>query len=135
MIVIDASTALAWAFNDDDFADRFADQLASERLLAPPIWRLEVVNVILRNERQRLITLEQGNRILAALNAIDVEIVDSQAAQALEQLAAFARPHQLTAYDAAYLDVALKSSATLLTLDQNLKDAAGRLGVSLMETL
>jgi predicted nucleic acid-binding protein len=135
MIVIDASTALAWAFNDDNFADRFADQLASERLLAPPIWRLEVVNVILRNERQRLITLEQGNRILAALNAIDVEIVDSQAAQALEQLAAFARPHQLTAYDAAYLDVALKSSATLLTLDQNLIDAAGRLGVSLMETL
>ena len=67
MIVIDASTALAWAFNEDDFADRFADQLASERLLAPPIWRLEVVNVVLRNERQRLITPEQGNRILAAL--------------------------------------------------------------------
>jgi hypothetical protein len=37
VIVIDASTALAWAFNEDDFADRFAAQLASEQLLAPPI--------------------------------------------------------------------------------------------------
>jgi predicted nucleic acid-binding protein len=134
MIVIDASTALAWVFDEHDFADRFADQFASERLLAPPIWRLEVVNVILRNERQRLITPEQGDRILGTLDAIGVEIVDLQAGHTLEQLAAFARPHQLTAYDAAYLNVALSASATLLTLDQNLKDAAGRLGVSLMET-
>jgi predicted nucleic acid-binding protein len=134
MIVIDASTALAWAFNEDDFADRFAKQLAAERLLAPPIWRLEVVNVMLRNERQRLITAEQGNRILTALHAIGVEIVDTQATQSLEQLADFARPYQLTAYDAAYLDVALKTLATLLTLDQNLKDAAGRLNVPLMAT-
>jgi predicted nucleic acid-binding protein len=134
MIVIDASTALAWAFNEDDFADRFADQFTSERLLAPPIWRLEVVNVVLRNERQRLITPKQGNRILAALEAIGVEIMDSQSGHSLEQLAVFARPHQLTAYDATYLDIALNTSATLLTLDQNLKDAAGRLGVSCMET-
>ena len=133
MIVIDASTALAWAFDEDNFADRFANQFSSERLLAPPIWRLEVVNVILRNERQRLITPEQGNRFLAALEAIGVEIVDLQPTHTLEQLAEFARPHQLTAYDAAYLHVALSASATLLTLDQNLKDAAGRLGVSLME--
>ncbi len=70
MIVVDASTALAWAFDEDDFAERFASQFASEKLLAPPIWRLEVVNVILRNERQKLITPEQGNRILDALDAI-----------------------------------------------------------------
>ena len=63
MIVIDASTALAWAFDEEDFVGRFAAQFASERLLASPIWRLEVVNAILRNERQRLITPEQGNEL------------------------------------------------------------------------
>jgi len=133
MIVIDASVALALAFSEDD-ADRIAALVASERLLAPPIWRLDVVNVILRNERQRLITPEQGNRVLAALSAIGVEFVDSQTDQTLEQMAAFARPHQLTAYDVAYLDVALKTSATLLTLDQNLRVAAGRLAVAVFET-
>lgn len=134
MIVIDASTALAWAFDEEDFAGRFADPIASERILAPPIWRLEVVNVILRNERQRLITPDQGDRILGALGSIGVEIVDPQSEHTLEQLATFARPHQLTAYDAAYLEVALSASAALLTLDQNLKDAAIRLGVPLIET-
>ena len=134
MIVIDASTPLAWAFDEDDFADRFASQFSSERLLAPPIRRLEVVNVILRNERHQLMTPEQGNRTLAALDAIAVEIVDLQSGHTLEQLAGFARPHQLTAYNAAYLDVALSASATLLTLNQNLKDAATRMGVSLMAT-
>jgi predicted nucleic acid-binding protein len=134
MIVIDASTALAWVFDENDFAERFASQFASEKLLAPPIWRLEVVNVILRNERQKLITPDQGNRILAALDAIGVEIADSQSGQTLEQLAVFARPHQLTSYDAAYLTVALSASAALLTLDQNLIDAARRLGVSIVES-
>ena len=133
MIVIDASTALAWAFDEEDFVGRFAAQFASERLLASPIWRLEVVNAILRNERQRLITPEQGNRLLGALDGIGVEIVDLQSERPLEQLAVFARPHQLTSYDAAYLDVALSASASLFTLDQNLKDAAGRLGVPLVE--
>jgi predicted nucleic acid-binding protein len=134
MIVIDASAALALAFNEDSFANRFAEQLAAERLIAPPIWRLEVDNVILRNERQHLITAEQGNRVLAALDTICDEIVDSQSDETLEQLAAFARPHQLTAYDAAYLDVALKTAATLLTLDQNLIDAANRLGLPCFAT-
>jgi predicted nucleic acid-binding protein len=94
---------------------------------------LEVVNVILRNERRQLISAEQGNRLLAAIDGIGVEIVDAQADHALEQLATFARPYQLTAYDAAYLNTALASSAALLTLDQNLKDAANRLGVTLIE--
>jgi predicted nucleic acid-binding protein len=52
----------------------------------------------------------------------------------LEQLAAFARPYQLTAYDAAYLHVAETKSATMLTLDQNLIDAAKRLAIPSLRT-
>jgi hypothetical protein len=57
MIVIDASTALAWAFDEDDFADRFASQFSSERLLAPPIWRLEVVTGLLQNDVSRSVVV------------------------------------------------------------------------------
>jgi predicted nucleic acid-binding protein len=72
--------------------------------------------------------------IVLSLEFMGVEIVVSQTELQLEQLAAFARPYQLTAYDAAYLHVAETKSATMLTLDQNLIDAAKRLAIPSLRT-
>jgi predicted nucleic acid-binding protein len=132
MIVVDASATLAWAF-EEGIAARITELVASDTLLAPPIWRLEVVNVILRHERRGLVTSSQSEKVLRALEGLRIEIVDSQVARSLDQMAAFARPHQLTSYDAAYLDIAISAASPLITLDQNLKDAAGRLGVTLLD--
>ena len=132
MIVVDASATLAWLFGERDPIDWLAERLTKERLIAPALWRLEVVNAILKKERQKLITVEQGGRFLRTLDAIAVEPVEPPVNRTLEQLALFARPHQLTAYDAIYLELALNRKASLLSLDNNLHDAAKRVGVAII---
>jgi predicted nucleic acid-binding protein len=132
VIVVDASSTLAWLFAEQEPVD-WLDRLLNGGIVVPALWRLEVVNVVLKKERQRLISEEQGLCFIRALDALDVESVEPPKARTLEELMLFSRPHQLSAYDAVYLELALNRQAALLSLDSNLLAAARRLGVTLAE--
>jgi predicted nucleic acid-binding protein len=132
MIVVDASAALAWLFDENDPTDWLEDHLTKDHLIVPALWRLEVVNVILKKERRKLITEDQGTGFVQALDGLAVEAVEPPTARTLEQLLLFARPYQLTSYDAIYLELALDRKAPLMTLDNNLRDAAKRVGVEII---
>jgi predicted nucleic acid-binding protein len=131
-IVIDSSVTLAWLFDEDKSANRIEPVLAGSDLVAPWLWRLEVVNVILVRERRKLLTAASGTQLLELLEDLDVEIVGEPTSRSLTALAATARPHQLTAYDAVYLELAISQGVPLFTRDNNLRDAASRLGVALV---
>lgn len=132
-VVIDASATLAWLFGEEDPNGWLADNLVSATLLAPVLWRLEVVNAIVVKERRKQITEVQGDRFLEILDGLPIAMIPPDVTQSLGQLARLARMHQLTSYDATYLDSAHKTAAALLTLDGNLQNAARRNGVSLIE--
>ncbi len=133
-VVVDASATLAWLFGEGDPAAWLEANLSSMSLSAPPLWRLEVVNAIVVKERRKQLTESQGNQFLDILDALPIAIVQPQNVQTLQELASLSRTHQLTAYDAAYLALALAEHASLLTLDANLIDAARRINVPLIAT-
>ncbi|MFM7041794.1 MAG: VapC toxin family PIN domain ribonuclease, partial [Planctomycetaceae bacterium] len=71
---------------------------------------------------------------LGALEALEVEIVGEPLHRSLGGLAMAARPHQLmSAYDAVYLDFAISLALPLFTDDGNLRVAAERMGVVVIE--
>ncbi|MFZ4734260.1 MAG: type II toxin-antitoxin system VapC family toxin, partial [Pirellulales bacterium] len=65
--LIDASITLAWLFDEGGRGGVLDRQIEPLELVAPWLWRLEVVNVILVRERCRQITPAQGTRLLEAL--------------------------------------------------------------------
>ena len=130
--VIDASVTLAWIFNEDGRGKALDKLLRPLNLAAPWLWRLEVVNAILVRERRKDITQAQGMQYLQALESLEIEILDEPVNRGLSQLAHLARPHQLGAYDAVYLDFALSLNLPLLSDDRNLQDACNRAGVKLI---
>lgn len=134
-VVVDASATLTWLFGEGNPAAWLEANLSSMELSAPALWRLEVVNAIVVKERRKQITESQGNQFLEILDALPIVIAQSQNQQSLPDLAKLARVHQLTAYDAAYLDLARSEQASLLTLDVNLIDAARRINVPLVAML
>ncbi|SFI77789.1 type II toxin-antitoxin system VapC family toxin [Planctomicrobium piriforme] len=131
-IVIDASATLSWLFGEDDPGEWIENHLQAGRLIAPSLWQLEVAHAVLKKERQRHLTRQQADSFLGLLDALPIEIVPPPL-RTLQQIAVVARPHQLSAYDATYLDLVIRRQAELLTLDQNLRDAARRLGIPLIE--
>ncbi len=131
-VIIDASATLSWLFGEGVPDDWLATNLTSATLRAPSLWRLEVVNAIVVKERRGQISQAQGDRFLQLLDSLPVEIVSSFENQPLEAIAKLAREHQLTSYDAVYLETARTSPASLCTLDNNLRTAALRSGVELV---
>jgi predicted nucleic acid-binding protein len=133
--VLDCSVAMAWCFEDE--ADAFADAVlgALEEVdsgaLVPSIWPLEVANVLVTAERRGRSTPASSNRFLELLRALPVRVDAETGPRAFGQTLAFARDLGLSAYDAAYLELASRQGVPLATRDAKLKAACKRCGVSL----
>lgn len=132
--VPDASIALAWLFEDESHsgADRLLDSLPASTLVVPALWFLELCNVIAGAERRGRLTARQATRILGFVRQWPVETDSAPAERTFDTVVAIAREHALTAYDAAYLELALRRTLPLATLDQPLRRAAAAAGVSVL---
>jgi predicted nucleic acid-binding protein len=126
LIVIDASFALALVLPDETSpaADIMAELLLHEEPVAPSIWVMEVANALLAAGRRGRLRQNDEGQVAQALRmlAVRVDPVDLDAAMA--NILPIARKHGLSAYDAAYLELALRTSSRLATLDRQLRKAA-----------
>jgi predicted nucleic acid-binding protein len=132
-IVIDANIALAWLFNENGSTAKLQAVFDASELLAPSLWLLEVTNAVLVHERRKTLTSPQALQSLQLLDDLAVDLEPEPTTRTATALAHVARPHQLTSYDAVYLDLAVRSGLPLLTRDGNLRAAAGRVGVPLVK--
>lgn len=134
MLVLDASTTLAWLVRRlDPIEERLADEVLgnvqARDALVPALWFPEVANGVLVAERRA------GNS--AALSASFMALVDTlpiledtmRPAATQARVLSLARAYDLTGYDATYLELALRTGRTLATFDRRLADAGRKAGV------
>jgi|SRR5271165_2478093 len=136
-LVIDASVTLAWFFPDEatSYTDSLLDLLASgSEAVVPAIWPFEVTNALLTAERRKRVTTAQLSGMLKRLTELPISVEPIIVNRAFEQILSLARAKLLTSYDAAYLELALRESLPLATLDEQLRKAARISGVSLMRS-
>ncbi len=132
--VLDASTTLAWCFEDEHSisADKILDLMAVSEALVPTIWPLEVANALLTGERRKRITESEVSHRLSLLAELNIRVDEAGASAGVNELVALARSVKLSAYDAAYLWLAMREGLPLATLDSALRQAARRVGVRLL---
>lgn len=132
--VLDASLTLSWAFEDEStpFSVTVLKSLETVRAVAPALWPFEVANVLNAAERRgRIGALEQAE-FLERLRLLPVEIEYRPASWLAQQILPLARTYRLSAYDAAYLELAIREGLPLATLDESLRRAASDAGVALV---
>ena len=104
--VIDCSVAMAWLFGDEATPPtaKLLDRLAAEAALVPAWWFLEVTNVLALAECKGRITSTQSATFIAELSKLGIEVDAESAERAFDHLLPLCRTHQLTSYDAMYLE-------------------------------
>lgn len=136
LFVLDASVAVAWVAGTpvDPYALAVQAKVQSGwRAVVPTLWQPEVANALLMLERRKALTSTEANQGLLDLETFLVSLAQvDQTSATVRQLANLARSHQLTVYDAVYLDLAQREGLPLATLDGGLKAAATKTGVSLL---
>jgi predicted nucleic acid-binding protein len=130
-VVLDASTALSWMFDDERDAEARAgaDAVLEHGAIAPGIWRWEIQNALLAAERRMRISIDEVSSRLAELAAFPIEIDPAGPRLEFGQELDIARRFGLSVYDAAYVELALRRGFRLMTRDAKLIAAADSLKI------
>jgi predicted nucleic acid-binding protein len=135
--VLDASVALAWLVDKpvSPYAIHVRNSLgAGARGLVPALWHLEMANGLVVATRRKDLNADDVNKGLEFIEQMLVYAIESDADPvSVRSVFATARTHQLSAYDAVYLDLARREGLPLATLDQHLRTAAKTDGVELFQ--
>ena len=134
--VLDVSLACAWCFADEATPESWAllDRLQQEAAAVPALWLWEVGNVLVQAERRQRITAAASREFLSLLETLPIEPEPPAVGVVWHDTLALARSHQLTAYDAAYLELAMRRGLAIATRDQALLRAAAVVGVPQLPT-
>jgi predicted nucleic acid-binding protein len=134
-LVVDASITVAWCFDDE--ATPYTEELlnwcsAGVNVHVASIWPLEVTNVLLTAGRKGRITEREIEEFIELLSRFSIQIDPVSMRRSAVEVRKLAQKHNLTSYDAAYLELAARKGLPLASLDTDLKKAAAALGVRLI---
>lgn len=132
--VLDCSIAMAWCFADEASAeaDLLLDRLRDHGAVVPDLWFWEVGNVLNGAIRRGRLSAADVAARLALLAALPIETDAGSAPRAWRETLSLAQAHDLTVYDAAYLELAARLGVDLATSDKALKVAALSLGLTVV---
>lgn len=133
-LVLDCSVTLAAMYPDEGTPAIRAvfDQLAAEGAWVPSLWKLEVANLLQIGVRRGRHTADFRDAALVDLAALPIRVDSLTEQHAWRSTLRLAALHHLTLYDAAYLELALRRSLPLATLDRELRSAANAETVPLL---
>lgn len=134
-IAIDASVTLAWCFPDEasNYADSVLLALENQTVIVPTIWAVEITNALLVGERRKRIRQPEIRRFVDLLKGLSVVEERQKFAETVSNVLPLAREYDLSAYDAAYLDVAIRHEIPLATLDAAMQKACTAAGIEIFK--
>lgn len=132
--IVDASIAGAWLLPDEAnvLAEQAMSRLADEDAMAPDLLRHEMRSILLNAERRGRISDDFVHAALSRFRSLPLQFAGPSDDTEVVRLS---RKHRLSAYDAAYLALAVLERLPLATLDRKLADAAIAEGVQLFEAV
>jgi len=129
--VLDNSVIIAWFIPDqaNDYTRRIDRRAEREQPLVPALWEVEFANVMAALLRRQVLARHQAAAILSRAERLELGV--DRAAVSPRALFELTDRHGISAYDAAYLELAARRGLPLATRDANLARAARAAGVFL----
>ena len=135
--ILDASVAISWCFpgdptEDTPYSRRVLKELVANDAIVPEIWAFEIANsIFVSYSKRKRVSEQQIAEYLSILKALPIR-VEPQDVWANVDLESLARRQNIAAYDAAYLDLALRAGLALATSDEPLRHTAIAQGITVL---
>ena len=134
--VLDNSITMRWLMETDKATDqKYAEDILKSLLdndaLVPNLWHLEVVNVLVNSEKRKEIDAGVIERFISQLDNLPIHVDPLTSHQSFTRTMALSRIYNLSSYDAAYLELAIREGLPIATLDKDLRKAAKKADVNI----
>ena len=133
--VLDASVALSLIFEDEfsPYSDAMSEVMKRGQAVVPIVWPLEIANAILSAVRRGRVPETDAALLIGTIDRLWVNIDRGIAPESLTQATVTVGiAHKVSAYDASYLELAMRRGLPLATQDERLKRAAGAAGIDIL---
>ena len=132
--VLDNSVSSRWFFDDGSrsdiaYAEKVLVALSHQTAVIPATWGLEAANVLARAEANGWMTRQRTEKSLLLISGLNIEVDEETYSPSFSETLELARRYKLSAYDASYLELALRLDIPLATLDEKLIKASRKAGV------
>ena len=129
--VLDNSVAMRWLLasnkaSDQKYAESVLKSMVNTEAVVPNLWHLEAANVLLGAINRQDVEIAEVERFTVQLENLPIAVDTLTANQVFGHTMSLAKAYRLSSYDAAYLELALRESLPLATLDRDLLKAARR---------
>jgi predicted nucleic acid-binding protein len=133
-LVLDSSVTLAWLYSDEitEPIQRIFEAVAEQGAVVPALWKLEIANSLTVAVRRGRIGRDFRRAALSDLAMLEIATDPHTETNAWGQTVELADRCDLTVYDAAYLELALRRRLPLATLDEKLRVGAASCGVEVL---
>jgi len=131
--VLDASVSGSWCLKDETnaAADALLESLPAVEMNVPSLWIVEMANLLVVAERRARISASDAESAMEMLTRLPVRVNATELASG-KLLRALSIQNDISAYDASYLELALRLKAPLATMDRSLAAAARKSGIDLV---
>jgi predicted nucleic acid-binding protein len=134
LIVLDASVAAAWLLAERPLSvgAEFFSAHSDSSIVVPSHWPLEISNTLRTHLKAGRISVSDFHGIMDKFDLLTISVQPSIELDEIGPLAQFSLTHDLTTYDAAYIQLAVQHGAALATLDKAMRTAAMKLNIPLL---
>ena len=134
--VLDNSVAMRWILesnkaSDQAYAEKVLKSFVDMDALVPNLWHLEAVNVLLGAEKRSEISTGEIEGFISQLENLPIHVDPLTSHQSFNRTMSLGRAYNLSSYDAAYLELAVRVGMPLATLDKDLIKAAKKSSVEI----
>ena len=134
--IIDASVSISWLFADEQtpLCMNLLQQVSRTGAVVPSLWPLEIANALQNGIKRKRMDAAYRDFTIQRLLRLPIEIDPNTSDYAWTTTLHLADVHQITVYDATYLELALRRGLPLATRDEQLAAAAAAAGATLLPT-
>jgi len=127
-IIIDTSALIAVIVGEPE-RNRIVEMATNNTLIGPGSVPWEIGNAFSAMFKQNRLTLREAQKGLAIFQSIPIRYMEAN----FDNVLKLSKNANMYAYDAYFLDCAVRRKAPLLTLDLNLKMAARKINIEILE--
>jgi len=133
--VMDCSIAAALGLPDEasSVANAFLLQMPNDKIWVPSLWWYEIGNVLVSAKRRARISDNDASGLIQLYGDLPINTDTASGADLMARIHHLAITYKLSAYDAAYLELAERKQAGIATLDNKLLQAARDCGVEVYQ--